>query len=138
MRFLLPLLFSLSAAVSAAHAQEDSVFKDYGDYAAFVDQHVMTRDFVPLILRLGGRDEYSTEELNDNNTKLRRVWPRDFDQVSVFRHEDLGGGISQEGRVYWTGTGYAYFYAMLHDRPDGFVVISFHLNSNSKKVMERF
>ncbi len=137
MRILFALIVTLFLAVPPAQAQ-DSVFSDYDDYATFVDTHVMGRDFVPLILRLGGRDEYTDQELAENDKTLRNVWPLDFTHVTTFRREDLGGGVSQEGRMYWNGTSYAFFYALLHERSDGFVVISFHLNTSSKKVMERF
>lgn len=138
MRYFAALIVSLCLLTGIAQAQQDSIFEDYGDYASYVDQHIMAREFAPLILRLGGRDEYSPEELQSTNTKLRRVWPINFEEVRVFRAEDLGGGLRQEGRIYWTGISYAYFYALLHEREDGFVVISFHLNSSSKKVLERF
>lgn len=138
MRFFALLALTLMFAAPAARAQQDSVFESYSDYAAFVDRHIMTRDFIPLILRLGGRDEYTQEQLETTAAQLQRAWPVDFQSSSVFREENLGGGIRQEGRIYWTGTSYAYFYALLHYRTDGFVVISFHLNTNSSKVLERF
>ncbi len=138
MRFAAPFLFSMCLMAPAAHAQQDSFFQSYDDYAAFVDKSFFTRDFVPLILRLGGRDEYTPEQLAKNNADLNRAWPRPFEQVTVFRREDLGGGFSQEARAYWTGAQYAYFYALLHQRDDAFVVISFRLNTSSKAIMERF
>ncbi|MGB3243123.1 MAG: hypothetical protein WBB25_01200 [Sulfitobacter sp.] len=138
MRLFGLLISAVLFAAPMAHAQEDSVFRDYGDYASFVDNMVKTRDFATLILRLGGRDEYTSEDLAQNDAKLKQVWPFDFKNGTVFRQEDLGGGISQEGRLYWTGKQYAYYYALLHDRGDALVVLSFHLNTNSKKVLERF
>lgn len=138
MRLIICFVFTLFWAVPNADAQTDSIFPDYETYAAFVDKHIMLRDFVPLIIQLGGRDEYTPEQLTANNENLRRVWSKDFDNATVFKREDLGGGISQEGRMYWTETGYAFFYALLHQRDDSLVVINFHLNSSSKKIMERF
>ena len=138
MRFIAPFIAAFLLLTPAAQAQEDSVFRDYADYAAFVDEKIKTRDFGGLILRLGGRDEYTPEALTQNHAKLREVWPSDFNDVTVFRREDLGGGVLQEGRMYWTGKQYAYFYGLLHEQGDALVVISFHLNTSSRKVLERF
>ncbi|MBM1570354.1 hypothetical protein JQU68_19320, partial [Sulfitobacter mediterraneus] len=52
--------------------------------------------------------------------------------------QDLGGGVSQEARMYWTGKSYCYFYALLHQRENDLVVINFALNSNSTPIMDRF
>ena len=138
MRFLSVLILTTMLAALAAQAQDDSVFDSYDDYATFVDTQLMARNFRALILRLGGRDEYTSEQLASNDRNLKNAWPRDFTDTSVFRRVDLGGGLWQEGRVYWTGMQYAYFYALLHDREDDFVVLSFQLNSGSKKIMDRF
>ncbi|MEM6304807.1 MAG: hypothetical protein AAF744_08810 [Pseudomonadota bacterium] len=138
MKFISSLLMCLVLLAPGAQAQQDSVFDSYEDYAAFVDQHVMQRDFIMLILRLGGRDEYSQEQLEQTNAQLRGIWQEDFQNASVFREEDLGGGLRQEGRLYWSGTGYAYFYALMHQRENDFVVLSFHLNTNSRDVLDRF
>ena len=134
------LFFSLLLCLSApARAQNvDSLFTDYDAYAAFVDKQVMARDFIPLIQQLGGRDEFTKEELAANQRQLVGVWPTNFENVTVFKRVDLGGGVLQEGRLYWTGTSYAFFYAMLHQRADDLVVITFLLNSSSKPIMDRF
>ncbi|MDF1728000.1 MAG: hypothetical protein P1U53_09635 [Sulfitobacter sp.] len=117
---------------------QDGIFLDYEAYATYVDQSIMERDFGSMIQRLGGRDEYTKEELASTERQLLGVWPRDFSDKTVFNNLDLGGGISHEGRVYWTGTYYAYFYALLHDRGDEVVVLNFLLNSSSKPIMDRF
>lgn len=138
MRYLL-CLFALTLWATSAPAQDtDSVFRDYDDYATFVDQAVMQRAFIPLIQRLGGRDEYTPEQLAATQDQMKRAWPRNFTNMSVFRKQDLGGGLIQEGRMYWTGKSYAFYYALLHQRPDDLAVITFTINSNSKVVMERF
>lgn len=140
-QFLVPFALSLAGLVAgpAVHAQErDSVFVDYDAYADFVDSHIMTRDFIPLIQTLGGRDEYTIEQLQGIRNQLLGAWPNDFTGKSVFRQEDLGGGIRQEGRVYWTGEYYAYYYAVLHERDDELVVINFYLNTSITEIMARF
>jgi len=125
-------------ATSASAQNQDGVFRDYAAYSEFVDQKVMQRDFSALILGLGGRDEFTDEQLASTEQKMLNVWRRNFDEMTFFRQEDLGGGISQEGRMYWTGKSYAFYYAMLHQREDALVVISFLINSISKPIMDRF
>jgi hypothetical protein len=129
----------LVAPIDAARAQmADSEFKNYADYASYVDRHIMGREFIPLIQKLGGRDEYTPEELAATQRNMLGIWPVDFENVTVFNRKDLGGGVWQEGRMYWTGNGYAFFYALIHQRLDKFVVVNFLLNSSSTPIMERF
>ncbi|MFP4042992.1 MAG: hypothetical protein ACLFTP_00250 [Rhodosalinus sp.] len=136
------LSFSLVAAqvcMSPSAAQEmDSVFASYAEYSAFVDRHIMRRDFVPLVLRLGGRDEYREDDLHALNNQLLATFPVNFFEVSVFRETDLGGGFRQEARAYWTGVSYAWFYALLHDRDSELVVAMFVLHSDPAQIMAEF
>jgi hypothetical protein len=143
MRHLALCLSFLGAAFIAMaaplHAQSaDSEFADYAAYEAYVDRHIMQRDFIPLIQRLGGRDEYTPEELAATQRNMLGIWQADFRNKAVFNRKDLGGGMWQEARVYWTGTSYAFFYALMHEREDKFVVVNFLLNSSSKPIMDRF
>ena len=139
MRYIIVVLISFFGIVNAAAAQEqDGVFPDYTAYSEFVDQSIMKRDFTTLILGLGGRDEFTDEQLTTSQAQMVKVWRKNFEEMTFFRQEDLGGGISQEGRVYWTGKSYAFYYAMLHQRQDELVVITFLINSISKPVMDRF
>jgi hypothetical protein len=138
MRLFCTLLLALVVSTTMAHAQEDSIFPNYEAYDAYVDQKIKSRDFTPLILRLGGRDEMTKEQLAGTTNQLLQVWPADFQHGIVFRSEDLGNGISQEGRMYWTGLQYAYYYAILHQRENDFVVLSFRLNTSIDKIMGRF
>jgi hypothetical protein len=46
--------------------------------------------------------------------------------------------MSWESRAYWTGEQYAYFFALLHDREDGLVVINFRLNSSVDAILEKY
>lgn len=132
----LPVLLAAPAPVQAQEA--DSIFADYAAYARFVDEHVMSRDFIPLIQVLGGRDEYTIEQMKGINGQLLGAWPRDFENVAVFNETDLGGGIRQEGRVYWTGHSYAYYYAILHAREGKVMVLNFYLNTSITEIMDRF
>lgn len=90
-----------------------------------------------MILRLGGRDEYTKEEIAGLQRQFDGIWAADFRNGTVFNRQDLGG-VSQEARMYWTGKSYCYFYALLHQRENDLVVINFALNSNSTPIMDRF
>lgn len=134
------LLFILCAVPGMAAAQtRDSHFEDYAAYDRFVDAHLLSRDFVPLIQTLGGRDEYTVEQLSGINSRFLSIYPQDFRQGAVIRETDLGHGFRQEARVYWTdGTGYLYYFAMLHDRPDALIVLTFTINSDVSEIMKEF
>lgn len=136
--FAVPLILSCLAAPAAMAQVRDSVFASYEDYARFVDEKIMTRDFIPLIQVLGGRDEYTAEQLAGVNAQLLSALPMDFSNVTVFRETNLGGGVRQEGRMYWTGELYAFYYAILHDRGDEIVVVNFTLNTSVTEIMSRF
>lgn len=139
--FSLPAVLAASAVTLSAPAQAqqaDSIFDDYASYAAFVDEHVMNRKFIPLIQVLGGRDEYTIEQMNGINGQLLGAWPVDFENVAVFNESDLGEGIRQEGRMYWTGQSYAYYYAILHERDGDLMVLNFYLNTSITEIMNRF
>lgn len=139
MRVILYSLILFCLAALPLRAQEtDSVFPGYADYARFVDRHISTRDFSEVILRLGGRDEYTKEEIANLQRQFEGIWSADFQNTTVFYRQDLGGGVSQEARMYWTGKSYCYFYALLHQRENDLVVINFALNSNSTPIMDRF
>lgn len=136
--FILCLGFLFGTSFSATAQTADSEFADYAAYAAFVDDQIMNRDFIPLIQKLGGRDEYTKEELAATQQQMRNIWPYNFRDVSVFNRRDLGGDVWQEARLYWTGNSYAFFYALMHQRPDKLVIVNFLLNSSSKPIMDRF
>lgn len=138
MRRVLFLLFALLPFTAAAQ-ERDSHFASYSEYTEFVDGHIATRDFIELIQVLGGRDEYTIEQLQGLNTRFQSIYPANFTARAVVRKVDLGEGFRQEMRVYWNGAGgYLYFYALLHDRPDALVVLTFTLNSDVSKVLAEF
>jgi len=117
----------------------DSFFADYAAYADFVDSHIINRDFIELIQKLGGRDEYTIEQLRGINGRFLSIYPANFTGRAVTHETDLGRGFRQEMRVYWDGDGnYVFFYAALHERPDALVVLTFNINSDPAKVLEKF
>ena len=138
-----PLLFGLSLLVPAATATtaqeaQDSVFADYAAYSRFVDEMITTRQWVPFVQRMGGRDEYTPEQLAGVDSRFDAIFGADFTGRSLFNEHDLGGGIRREGRVYWGPDGYVYFYAIMHDRPGALVVLNFALNTTLEKIMAKF
>lgn len=139
MRFLFVLFVSL-IPLSATAQQRDSFFADYDAYSNFVDSRIMRREFVELIQVLGGRDEYTIEQLAGINQRFVNIFPSDFTSRAVMRKTDLGEGFHQEMRAYWGGgnVGYNYFYILLHSREDGLVVLNFSLNSDVNKIMDKF
>jgi len=139
-RYLIIFIFLIQPIYAApGQAQERAgIFADYAAYAAFVDEKIMSRDFVPLILFLGGSDEFSADQLTDINANLLNAFPANFENVTIFREVGLGGGIFQEARAYWNDDNYAFFYAVLHRRGSEIVVLNFGLNSNLQRVLEMF
>lgn len=132
-------LFTASLFTAGQARAQDSVFKSYNDYMRYVDTHVMIRDFVPMILRLGGRDEFSDAQLQSVNKKLMAAMPQDFSNSTVLKRVNLGSGFRQEARVYWNDNlAYAYFYALLHETPGGLVVLRFTLNTNADAIFNKF
>ncbi len=136
-------IFSAAAALFAnvAIAQDiEGFFSDYDAYSEFVDRNIMDREFIALLNRLGGSDEYTPEEMVATDRQLKGVWSADFDGAAVFNKKDLGGGIYQEARAYWSNLSpnYAYFYALLHERDGQLVVLQFYLNSSSSAVLDKF
>lgn len=138
MRFFYTALLCLMMAAPAAYAQDDAEFKDYATYETFVQTQIINRNFAELIVGLGGGDEYFPAELAEKDIQLKKVWQRTFTNDTIFRREDFGGGISQEGRAFWTGRQYLFYHALLHQRDDKLVVLNFYINNSARKVMERF
>ncbi|MFV0515473.1 MAG: hypothetical protein ACK5MY_17820 [Jhaorihella sp.] len=138
MRQILIVLFAL-LPVCAIAQERDSRFADYAAYAEFADSRIARREFIELIQVLGGRDEYTPEQLRSLQGRFVAIYPVDFIGRAVVKETDLGAGFRQEMRIYWNqGSGYLYFYAMLHERDDEIVVLNFVLNSDVSKVLAEF
>ncbi|WP_164658972.1 hypothetical protein [Tropicibacter sp. Alg240-R139] len=122
----------------AAWAQ-DSRFDSHDAYVRFIDNKIMSRDFIPLITQMGGRDEYTPEQMNSANARLLNAMPFDFEETALIKKVDLGNGFSQEMRAYWNNrTSYVFFYAFLHQNTDELIVLKFSLNTNSEKIFDKF
>lgn len=135
---MLRLAFILVVWPLAALAQ-DGIFADRAALDTFVNNNLMTRNFVPVIQQLGGRDEYTTEQLNGINTQFLNIYRADFGHVSTVRERRLGDGFHEEIRAYWTDdAGYLWLYLLTHQRASDVVVLSFKMNSSAAAVFERF
>ena len=138
-RFLaLCLLFPFWAAAPAMAQDEDSVFADYGTYSTYVDTMLTSRQWSEFIKHMGGRDEYTEEQLTKIGGDFDRLYPNAFTSRAVFRETDLGGGMKQEARAYWGGGRYLYYYAILHDTGSTLVVLNFSMNSKIEAIMQKF
>ena len=138
MRVLL-LLICLSFPTGAAAQIQDSIFRNYNSYAAFVDEMVKKRDFAELVRVLGGRDEYTEEEIAGFMRQFLNLYKADFPYSAVINVQELGSGFRKEMRVYWTdGLNYLYYYAFLHDRGDRLVVLEFNVNSDADVIFSKF
>ncbi|MDT0683917.1 hypothetical protein RM543_14600 [Roseicyclus sp. F158] len=133
------ILFAGACAVPlAAAAEEPGVFADHAAYAAFVDTAISARDFEGLTRRLDGADDYAPGQLEEAVAQLRASFPKDFTGMSLLKAEEMEGGFVQEARAFWTDESYAFFYALLHRKEDGLVVVSFALNSVPDAILSKF
>ncbi|MCF3594257.1 hypothetical protein LZG00_09620 [Rhodobacteraceae bacterium LMO-12] len=135
-------IFLLIAFVCLPHwamAEEaDSLFANYAAYDAYVDKTITTREWSAFVKKMGGRDEYSAEELANIEKQFNALFPRNFTARTIFNEEDLGGNIRREARVFWGGGRYLFFYAIMHERSDALVVLNFTLNTKIEKIMAKF
>ncbi len=118
---------------------QDSRFDSHDAYVRFIDDKIMSRDFIPLITEMGGKDEYTPEQMNAANARLLTAMPFDFVDTALIKTVDLGNGFSQEMRAYWNNrSSYVFFYAFLHQKADELIVLKFNLNTNSEKIFDKF
>lgn len=136
--FVLAAALSLLTAATAQAQDRDSVFSDYTAFHSFVDNHIARRDFIPLIQKLGGRDEYTLEQLRSLQQQFTSIYPTDFSHRATVRAREMENGFREEIITYWTDLAYIWFYAITHERKDGLVVINFALNSSYDAMADRF
>ena len=136
--FIATLLFALGLA--APSSAQDSVFASYEAFEEFVDDGFKSRDFATLTKRLGGRDEYTPEQLTALTNQMRAVLPMDFTDGAVMKEVVLENGFRQEARTYWReGTlQYVYSYFLLQERGDALVVINFNFNTSVAPILASF
>jgi len=132
--------FSLvfASAHSTVAQQMDSIFDNAEHLTEFLDEQTFKRDFATLIATLGGRDEYTTEELTSINNQFRAIYTSDFDTRASVKSRELASGFKEEIIAYWYGLNYLWIYLMTHEVDGKTVVISFYINSNRQAIFEKF
>ena len=135
--FLLALALLVLPHLAIAQ-EKDSLFDDYAAYDDYVDKMLTTRQWVAFVQHMGGRDEYSEEDLVKIEKNFNGLFPRNFAARSIFNEQDLGGNIRREARAYWGGGRYLFFYAILHERSDKLIVLNFTLNTKIEAIMNKF
>jgi hypothetical protein len=139
MKFLTVPLFALAVLAAPAAQARDSLFKDYNAFSNYIDREVKRRNWVPMIQKLGGRSRYTQQQLQGIKIQFDTLYRQDFTHVEVFNRRDLGGGLWEEGRIYWRDVDSNVFvYLLLHEREEGLVVIRFSLNSSPEKILSQF
>ena len=134
-RFLAAIVFCLSSLPAAA----DEVFSTYADYEAFVDTKIKNREFSNVISRLGGADEYTPQQMQVLQGQLRDRVPYYLTNADVAKRVELENGFAQEMRIYWNDkNSYLYYYALLHQRDDGVMVLQFSINTSPEPILARF
>lgn len=128
-------LFAL-ATPAMAHA-EDSIFDSYEAMRRDMDALVSQRNIEDLMIRFGGADEMTIEQLRTLDAQVEQVYPQDFTNVAVMRRVSHGD-FHQELLAYWTGTAYIYTYVFYHVVDDHVVAINFRFNSDFSKLNALF
>lgn len=143
MRLLATVLapfFALALPVMAAAEGIAGHFENRAAYESFIDSQMKARNFSDAVHKLGGGDEYSEQELTAIADQLRAYYPQDFTHAAILRSAELGQGFRQEARAYWSEPEgrYLYFYALLHQRDDALIVLSFSADTEADVIMGKF
>lgn len=136
-RILMALAALCLLSVPLKAQEQDSVFSSYSALYSYVDTHMARRDFIPLIQRLGGRDEYTVEQLNGVQNQFNSIYRQNFQHRGQVRVRNLENGFKEEVVAYWTGTAYIWLYMFTHQRADTVLVVSFTINSSAEPVMSK-
>ncbi len=102
-------------------------FADAREFWGFVDQAMRDRDFIRLIVRLGGPEDLGPSQLMDVAMQWRGEFPVDYANSAPVAARDMQGGFSIQVHAYWSGDDYAYVRAVLHRRDDGVAVITYQV-----------
>ncbi|MEX5728937.1 hypothetical protein Ga0609869_002290 [Rhodovulum iodosum] len=143
MRLRMAAVLAVALALTAfqAPAQDgrpDGIFDDYAELRSFLRQKAAMRDFVPLIQRLGGRDEYSPEQLDAINSQFRSIYPAALTDDMRVRTRALENGFREEIIAFREREHYLWIYLLYHERGQDLVVINFSMNSNAEPILTRF
>ncbi len=127
MRFILAAATALFTMPAFA---QDSVFDSYDAMRSEMDTLLMTRQIEDLMLRFGGADEMTPQQLATLDSQVEQIFPRDLEQAAVLRRQELDNGFAQELVAYWTGLNYIYAYVFYHERDGRVVSINYRFNTD--------
>ena len=92
-----------------------------------------------MLAGLGAGGELSDDELAALQNRVDEAFPEDLTNVTVSRKVDLGGGLHQELRVYWSDDAhYLFIYALYHVRADDMIILQFEFDNDPETVMAAF
>lgn len=117
---------------------QDGIFVTYPEMRVTLDRLMMSREVSALMLRFGAGDEMTPEELSDLQTRVRSIYPVDFETVEIIRRETLENGWRQELLVYSQGVNFIYAYVLLNQRDEDIVAVNFRFNSQFHTLNDLF
>ncbi len=133
--FLAKILF----VFCALPAFSDEVFSSYEDYESYVEQKIKNREFTNVVLRLGGADEFTPEQLRVIQNQLRDAVPYYLTDTAIMERVELSNGFSHEIRAFWNEkNSYFFYYALIHEREDGVLVLRFNMNTSSEELFKLY
>lgn len=132
------IALGLSFAQASLAQQEDAVFASYDAMRAEMDQAIRERRIEDLMIRFGGADEMTVEQLRSLDRQVEQLFPDDFENVALLRREQHNNGFAQEIIAYWTGTSYLYAYVFYHNTGRDTVSINFRFNTDFTKLNSLF
>ncbi|PYG31891.1 hypothetical protein [Pelagimonas varians] len=128
MRFL--SIAALITSIATSVGAQEPIFDNYISMRGEMDRLMMNRNIPELMIKFGGADEMTKEQLDRLDAQVGQLYPNDFEHVAVIRRGALEGGFQQELLSYWTGIAYVYAYVLYHDRGNEMVAINFRFNSD--------
>lgn len=123
-----------------ARAQDHSqgrIFADFETLYEFLDTHLYSRDFLPVLTRLGA-GQVSPADRHRRGQKLQALYPQDFTDRASFRTRGSHSGFNEEIIAYWTGQSYLWLYLVTHTQDAGLVVIELQIDSDFSTIAARF
>lgn len=137
---LLALILS-AFAPAKPHAQSEAepIFASYEAMRTTLDQLMSKRQIADLLTAFGAADEMTLQEMTALETRVRDVFPRDFENVALMLREEMQNGFAQDLIAYWTDTSYIYVRVLWHQRPQGDVAaINMIFNSDPDVLIPLF
>lgn len=128
----------LAAALPLVAQQPDAIFASYDAMRAEMDSLIMERRIEDLMIRFGGADEMTVEQLRSLDRQVEQLFPEDFDKAALLRRVQHNNGFAQEIIAYWTGTSYLYAYVFYHNTGRDTVSINFRFNTDFTKLNSLF